>query len=230
MSVLISRIQRLLVCVALGAVAITGSATAQAADIYDSAARHPGRSAADLKRDALDHPADVLRLSNIGPGMRVADVLAGDGYYSELLSYIVGPRGHVLLLNNSAYDHWSDNGWQKRLAKLPNVVEVYPQVRFLAEVRMNGVSYSTNVLGLPDSDRANAADCELAGRCDRPVPDMPTCRQRAPSVSRRRLPPLPAFEPLGSRRANSPCTRSFPARPSRPWLHSCASSIRRRAT
>ena len=121
MSVSISRIHPLLACMALAAVGLTGSASAQAADIYESAVHHPGRSAADLKRDALDHPADVLRLSNIGPGMRVADVLAGDGYYSELLSYIVGPRGHVLLLNNSAYDHWSDNGWQKRLAKLPNV-------------------------------------------------------------------------------------------------------------
>ncbi|TLY58279.1 MAG: methyltransferase, partial [Gammaproteobacteria bacterium] len=41
-----------------------------------------------MKRDSLDHPAEVLRLAGIKPGMQVADYLAGDGYYSELLSYV----------------------------------------------------------------------------------------------------------------------------------------------
>ena len=75
-----------------------------AADIYAEAVAHSGRSADDVKRDALDHPADVLRLAGIKPGMQVADVLAGDGYYSELLSYVVGPKGHVQLLNNAGFD------------------------------------------------------------------------------------------------------------------------------
>jgi len=53
---------------------------------------HPGRSATDIERDPKDKPARVLRLTGIGPGMRVVDVLGGNGYYSELLSYLVGPR------------------------------------------------------------------------------------------------------------------------------------------
>jgi predicted methyltransferase len=81
---------------------------ANAADAYDAAVAHAGRSAADIQRDQLDHPADILRLSGIKPGMKVADVLAGDGYYSELASYIVGPTGKVLLINNAAFDKWSD--------------------------------------------------------------------------------------------------------------------------
>jgi predicted methyltransferase len=96
---------------------------ANAADQFDAAVAHPGRPAADATRDALDHPADILRLSGIKPGMMVADVLAGDGYYSELLSYAVGPQGKVLLINNAAFDHWSEPDLQKRLAdnRLPNV-------------------------------------------------------------------------------------------------------------
>ncbi|HLZ97752.1 MAG TPA: hypothetical protein VKP66_07350 [Steroidobacteraceae bacterium] len=96
---------------------------AHAADRYDAAVAHEGRSAADVKRDALDHPAEVLRLTGIAPGMRVADVLAGDGYYSELLSYLVGPKGQVLSINNAAFDAFSDNDRQKRLegGRLPNV-------------------------------------------------------------------------------------------------------------
>lgn len=96
---------------------------AQAADRYDAAVAHAGRSAADLKRDALDRPAEILRLTGVGPGMRVADVLAGDGYYSELLSYLVGPKGRVLSINNAAFDAFSDGDRQKRLegGRLPNV-------------------------------------------------------------------------------------------------------------
>jgi predicted methyltransferase len=96
---------------------------ANGADRYDAALSAPGRSAADSKRDALDRPAEILRLTGIKAGMHVADVLAGDGYYSELLGNVVGPTGHVLMLNNAAFDHWSDGDRQPRLAgnRLPNV-------------------------------------------------------------------------------------------------------------
>src|SRR5450755_1146353 len=89
---------------------------ANAADEYDAALKHAGRPAADSARDALDHPAEILRLAGIKPGMKVADVLAGDGYYSELLSYIVGPKGQVLLINNLAFDNWSQPDLKNRLS------------------------------------------------------------------------------------------------------------------
>lgn len=105
------------------AASLAGLGVGNAADSYDAAVAQAGRSAADLKRDTLDHPAQILRLSGIKAGMHVADVLAGDGYYSELLSNLVGPGGHVLMLNNKAFDHWSDGDRQPRLAanRLPNV-------------------------------------------------------------------------------------------------------------
>jgi len=55
--------------------------------------------------------------------MRVADVLAGDGYYSELLSGLVGPKGQVLMLNNAAFDGFAGDDRKTRLAgnRLPNV-------------------------------------------------------------------------------------------------------------
>lgn len=123
MSALLTRVYGVLLCLPLVGAATLASTHSYAADIYDVAVQHPGRSADDLKRDEAEHPAGVLRLAGIKPGMQVADVLAGGGYYSELLSYIVGPKGHVLLLNNQAYDHWSEGGWEKRLAggRLPNV-------------------------------------------------------------------------------------------------------------
>ena len=91
-------------------------APATAADEYDAAVKHAGRPAADSARDSLDHPAEILRLAGIKPGMKVADVLAGDGYYSELLSYVVGPKGHVWLINNLAFDNWSQPDLKNRLS------------------------------------------------------------------------------------------------------------------
>jgi predicted methyltransferase len=117
--------QRTLCALALFSVLATAGLDAAAAesDLYSAAVAHPGRSEADLKRDRIDHPAELLRLAGLKPGMQVGDLLAADGYYSELASYIVGPSGHVLMLNNLATDYWSNNGWQKRLAdnRLPNV-------------------------------------------------------------------------------------------------------------
>ena len=115
-------------CVALFALSLhaaTASAAdaASAANIYDAAVANPARPPEDLKRDPLDHPAEMLRLAGIKPGMHVADLLAADGYYSELVSYVVGPTGQVLMLNDAAFDSWSDGAWQARIAKnrLPNV-------------------------------------------------------------------------------------------------------------
>jgi predicted methyltransferase len=107
----------------LGAACLAVALQASAADRFDAAVANPGRGAADLKRDALDHPADILRLSGIAPGMRIADVLAGDGYYSELASYVVGPKGKVFMINNAAFDHWSEGPLQARLqsGRLANV-------------------------------------------------------------------------------------------------------------
>ena len=95
----------------------TAFSTSARADIYDDAVAHAGRSANDVKRDAVDKPAEMLRLAGIKPGMQVADFLAATGYYSELLSYVVGPKGHVLLLNNDAYDKFSNNLWEDRIEK-----------------------------------------------------------------------------------------------------------------
>lgn len=109
--------------VALAAASLAGAGACQAADLYDAAVSHAGRSAADIKRDALDHPAELLRLAGIKPGMRVADMLAYDGYYSELLSDLVGPQGKVLMLNDVAFDKWAGDDRKTRLAgqRLSNV-------------------------------------------------------------------------------------------------------------
>jgi predicted methyltransferase len=47
-------------------------------------------------RDRVGEAEEVMRLAGIRPGMSVADIGAGEGYYTVRLSPIVGPRGRVL--------------------------------------------------------------------------------------------------------------------------------------
>lgn len=47
-------------------------------------------------RDRLGEAEQVMRLAAIKPGMWVADVGAGEGYYTVRLAPAVGPRGRVL--------------------------------------------------------------------------------------------------------------------------------------
>jgi predicted methyltransferase len=132
----------LLIAIALIANLLLACA-ASAADVYDAAVAHVGRSSDDLKRDAVDHPAEVLRASGVKPGMRVADFFAADGYYSELLSYVVGPKGHVLLINNPPYDTFANNAWKGRIEKqhLHNVehVSVDPAQMGLKDASLDAV-------------------------------------------------------------------------------------------
>jgi predicted methyltransferase len=92
---------------AASALVLFGAASprvALAADsVYATAVATAGRSDKDRERDQRDKPAEVLELAGFKPGMRIADIFGAGGYYSELLSYLVGPHGRVLLVNDPAY-------------------------------------------------------------------------------------------------------------------------------
>ena len=47
------------------------------------------------ERENEERPRLAVRLLHLKPGMRVADVGAGSGYYSELIARVVGPTGRV---------------------------------------------------------------------------------------------------------------------------------------
>jgi predicted methyltransferase len=53
------------------------------------------RPATDRERDADRHAADLLIFSRVAPGERVIDVGSGGGYFTRLLSSMVGPKGQV---------------------------------------------------------------------------------------------------------------------------------------
>ncbi len=88
----------------------------------------PDRPADDLKLDAGRRPDQMLAFFGIAPGMQVADLFAGGGYTTELLSHAVGPTGKVYSQNIPFPEKFKKIGetWDARLKKpsLSNVVRV----------------------------------------------------------------------------------------------------------
>jgi predicted methyltransferase len=83
------------------------------------------RSTADRALDAGRRPDLTLAFFGIRPGMRVAEIGAGLGYTSELLSRVVGPTGKVYAQNSPMIlEKFANGPWTERLTKpaLANVV------------------------------------------------------------------------------------------------------------
>ena len=81
-----------LLCVPVAAIAQAPSPTITAA-VAD-----PGRPAADTERDANRKPAQVLAFAGVKPGMVIAELGSGGGYYTRILAKAVGPNGKVLAI------------------------------------------------------------------------------------------------------------------------------------
>ncbi|MDR2196047.1 MAG: hypothetical protein LBE50_05535, partial [Gallionellaceae bacterium] len=67
------------------------------ADI-SAAVADSARPAEDTARDAGRKPTDTLTFADIKPGMQIAELIPGGGYYTRLLSAAVGADGHVYAL------------------------------------------------------------------------------------------------------------------------------------
>jgi predicted methyltransferase len=82
--------------------------------IYAEALAHPDRRPADHNDDARRKPAEVLAFFGIEPGMTVLDMFSGGGYYSELISYVVGTEGRVVAHSNAAYVNFVGDEFEER--------------------------------------------------------------------------------------------------------------------
>ncbi|HBZ69169.1 MAG TPA: SAM-dependent methyltransferase [Deltaproteobacteria bacterium] len=89
----------------------------------------PGRPAADKALDAGRQPGQMLVFFGIRPGMRVADLFAGGGYTTELLSRVVGPTGAVYSQEPIFPPEFQqiEQAWSTRLSQpdFKNVVQVH---------------------------------------------------------------------------------------------------------
>jgi len=91
------------VLVACCTAAVLGSSRSEAAEkipAYISAAvADPGRPAEDKQRDENRKPAETVQFAGIKPGEKVVELVPGRGYFTRILSKVVGPKGHVYALS-----------------------------------------------------------------------------------------------------------------------------------
>jgi len=65
-------------------------------DIIDSAVNNPSRKTENVQKDKNRRPAQILKFSEVTPGMNVLDLVSNGGFYAELLASIVGEEGNVI--------------------------------------------------------------------------------------------------------------------------------------
>jgi len=81
---------------AIAALAASPARAAPAIPAYISAAvADSTRPAEDKQRDADRKPAETLAFAGVKPGDTVIEIAPGKGYYTRLLSAVVGPKGKV---------------------------------------------------------------------------------------------------------------------------------------
>ncbi len=90
---------------ALLLLASTGALAADAPSYVGSAVADATRPQTDTAADALRDPADTLAFAGVKPGMAVGELFPGGGYFTRMLSDVVGPKGKVFGLENVG---WTD--------------------------------------------------------------------------------------------------------------------------
>lgn len=79
------------------------------------------RTETDRALDRGRHPEETFAFFGVAPGMRVAEIQAGNGYSTELLARIVGPSGAVYAQNNRfILDKYAEKPFTERLTKPVN--------------------------------------------------------------------------------------------------------------
>src|ERR1051325_6925728 len=84
----------------------------QAIPAYITAAvANPERPEADRMRDADRRPAEVIAFAGLKPGMSVVELAPGGGYFTRILSGVVGSSGKVITISSRptpAVEAWAN--------------------------------------------------------------------------------------------------------------------------
>jgi predicted methyltransferase len=132
---------RLLLLSTIAIAPIAAAAAPQKLPSYVSAAlADSNRPAGNREGDASRLPAETLAFAGVRPGMVVGEFYPGGGYFTRMLSDVVGPTGHVYGIEN---DRWKGavDGDKALLAegKWGNVsmdVQPFGTVKFLKPLDM----------------------------------------------------------------------------------------------
>jgi predicted methyltransferase len=105
---------------ALPAMAQPKVSPAIAAAVADS-----GRPAADVARDSGRKPAEIMAFAGIHSGQKIGELFPGGGYFTRMLSKVVGPTGHIWLMTPASFQARTQKGSDDLAAALPNTTVLF---------------------------------------------------------------------------------------------------------
>ena len=86
--------------------ACTKTAAPQQGTSVQDAVNDPARPAAYKTADKFRKPAETLQFSGVKSGMTVGEFYPAGGYFTRMLSDVVGPSGHIYAVENGG---WNDS-------------------------------------------------------------------------------------------------------------------------
>ena len=111
--------KRLILTIAAATAVLSAPPLAAKPADYAKIVADASRTEANRKLDDSRMPAAVLDFAGYERGEVVADFMAGSGYYTELISRTVGPKGRVYALEPSSF--YDAKVWDKLTASHANV-------------------------------------------------------------------------------------------------------------
>jgi predicted methyltransferase len=137
-------------------------------DVLEKALADPGRQQEHDAADARRKPGPLIALAGVKPGDKVLDLIPGTGYWTRILSKIVGPQGKVYAVWPQAYarDAMSNVADLRKLSAdkyYGNIVtEVQPSARLAAPEPLDVVWTSQNFHDYPDEFMGKGDPAQLA--------------------------------------------------------------------
>ncbi len=123
---------------------------------YTTAAVADPARGKDARADAARHPAELLAFAEVKPGDKVVDLIPGSGYWTRMLSQIVGPTGHVFAIwpNEYAKEDAENVALTQAMVKDPHYSNVsllmQPAAKFQVPENVDVVWTSQNYHDYPD--------------------------------------------------------------------------------
>ena len=147
------RAMNTLLMTAAGLLFTINSGFVQASDLADginAALSSPQRPEGEQARDQARKPVPTLQFLGVEAGMTVVDVLAGGGWYTEVLSAAVGPQGKVYSQNPERMRERMGDAAKARADRLGNVEVLY--TADMTDFGLDGtVDFAITALNLHDA-------------------------------------------------------------------------------
>lgn len=128
---------------------------------FQTALADPIRPPEDVARDASRKPAELMSFAGVHPGMRIAELAPGGGYFTRILTGAVGNGGHVYAISSRP-----SPALQALAQKRPNLTLVAGSPGTIPVPRQVDLVWTTQNYHdfknskLPNGDAAQAYDAE----------------------------------------------------------------------